>query len=48
MSRAFVKEDASPDPEPRYGLPDPDSPYFNEATSRAFIEGANQGKHEER
>jgi len=34
MSRAFVKEDATPDP---------DSPYFNDAASRAFIEGANQG-----
>ena len=43
MSRAFVKEDANPDPEPRYGLPDPDSPYFNEAAARALIEGANQG-----
>ena len=43
MSRAFVKEDANPEPEPSYGLPDPDSPYFNEAAARALIEGANQG-----
>lgn len=43
MSRAFVKEDANPDPEPRYGLPDPDSPYFNKAAARALIQGANQG-----
>jgi hypothetical protein len=43
MSRAFVKEDANPEPEPDYGLPDPDSPYFNEAAARALIEGANQG-----
>lgn len=43
MSRAFVKEDANPEPEPNYGLPDPDSPYFNEAAARALIEGANQG-----
>lgn len=43
MSRAFVKEDANPEPEPNYGLPDPDSPYFNEAAARALIEGANRG-----
>ena len=43
MSRAFVNEDANLEPVPRYGLPDPDSPYFNEAAARALIEGANQG-----
>ncbi len=43
MSRAFVKEDQDPDPEPRYGLPDPDSPRHSEAAARALIEGANQG-----
>ena len=43
MSRAFVKEDPNPDPEPRYDLPDPDSQYFNEAAARALIEGANIG-----
>lgn len=43
MSRAFVKEDPNPDPEPRYDLPDPDSQYFNEAAARALIEGANLG-----
>jgi hypothetical protein len=43
MSRAFVKEDSNPDPEPRYDLPDPESQYFNEAAARALIEGANSG-----
>ena len=43
MSRAFTKEDPNPEPEPRYGLPDPDSPYHSMAAARALIEGANQG-----
>jgi hypothetical protein len=43
MSRAFVKEDANPEPEPRYELPDPDSARYNEAAASALIEGANQG-----
>ncbi len=43
MSRAFVKEDPNPEPEPRYGLPDPDSPHHAEAAARALIEGANLG-----
>ena len=43
MSRAFVNEDAAPDPEPEYGLPDPDSPRFDEEAAAALIEGANQG-----
>ena len=43
MSKAFVKEDSNPDPEPRYDLPDPDSQYFNKAAARALIEGANLG-----
>ena len=38
-----MKEDQDPDPEPRYGLPDPDSPRHSEAAARALIEGANQG-----
>lgn len=43
MSRAFVKEDANPEPEPHYELPDPDSARFDEAAASALIEGANQG-----
>ncbi len=43
MSRAFVNEDAGHEPEPTYGLPDPQSPYFDEAAAWALIEGANQG-----
>jgi hypothetical protein len=43
MSRAFVNEDAAPAPEPRYNLPDPESPYFDEAAAWALIEGANLG-----
>jgi hypothetical protein len=43
MSRAFVKEDAGEGPEPRYSLPDPESPYFPEAAAWALIEGANAG-----
>ena len=43
MSRAFVNEDANPDPEPEYELPDPDSPHFDQAAAAALIEGANQG-----
>jgi len=42
MSRAFVKEDADA-PEPRFSLPDPASPYFDEAAAWALIEGANLG-----
>lgn len=43
MSRAFVNEDAGQAPEPRYGLPDPDSPYFDEAAAWALIQGADAG-----
>lgn len=43
MSRAFVKEDAGDEPQPRYSLPDPESPYFDEAAAWALIEGANAG-----
>ncbi|MDH3733164.1 MAG: hypothetical protein OEU54_06495 [Gemmatimonadota bacterium] len=43
MSRAFVNEDATFEPEPRYSLPDPESPYFDEAAARALLEGANAG-----
>lgn len=43
MSRAFVNEDAGSDPAPRYSLPDPDSPYYDEAAAWALIQGADQG-----
>jgi len=43
MSRAFVNEDAASEPEPRYTLPDRDSPYYEEAAARALLEGADAG-----
>ena len=43
MSRAFVKEDWDPEPEPHYELPDPDSARFGKAAASALIEGANRG-----
>jgi hypothetical protein len=43
MSRAFVNEDAQGAPEPEYRLPDPDSPYYDEAAAWALIQGADQG-----
>ncbi len=43
MSRAFVNEDAGGGMEPRYDLPDHDSPYFDRAAALALIEGANRG-----
>lgn len=43
MSRAFVNEDAAGGPEPRYDLPEPDSPVFEEAAAWALIQGADQG-----
>jgi hypothetical protein len=43
MSRAFVNEDASSDPGPRFNLPDPDSPYYAEAAAWALIQGADLG-----
>jgi len=42
VSRAFVKEDDH-EPDPRYHLPDPNSPYFEEAASWALLRGANEG-----
>ena len=42
MSRAFVKEDDH-EPEPDYRLPDPDSPYYDEAAAWALIQGADEG-----
>lgn len=43
MSRAFVKEDAGNEPGPRYTLPDPDSPYYDEAAAWALLQGADAG-----
>ena len=43
MSRAFVNEDAASGPEPEYRLPEPDSPYYDEAAAWALIQGADQG-----
>lgn len=43
MSRAFVNEDATFEPEPRYSLPDRESPHYQEAAARALLEGANLG-----
>ena len=43
MSRAFVNEDAGEEVGPKFSLPDPDSPYFNEAAAWALIQGADQG-----
>ncbi len=43
MSRAFVNEDATFEPEPRYSLPERDSPYYDEAAARALLDGANVG-----
>lgn len=43
MSRAFVNEDANPEPEPTYVLPEPDSEHFARAAAHAMIEGANAG-----
>ena len=42
MSRAFVKEDDS-EQEPEFRLPDPDSPYYDEAAAWALIQGADEG-----
>jgi len=43
MSRAFVNEDAGGELDPVYRLPDPDSPYYDEAAAWALIQGADQG-----
>ena len=43
MSRAFVNEDAAQEPEPRYTLPERDSPQYAAAAARALVEGANLG-----
>lgn len=43
MSRAFVNEDAREEVGPSFSLPDPESPYFDEAAAWALIQGADQG-----
>ena len=43
MSRAFVNEDASEVPGPRFSLPEPDSPGYDEAAAWALIQGADLG-----
>jgi hypothetical protein len=43
MSRAFVNEDAGGDQDPRFSLPDPDSPLFPEAAAWALMQGADAG-----
>ena len=40
MSRAFVNEDAAEEPDPRYALPDRDSPHYPAAAARALLEAA--------
>jgi hypothetical protein len=42
MSRAFVKDDGA-EPEPRFDLPDPDSPHYPEASAWALLQGADAG-----
>jgi hypothetical protein len=42
MSRAFVKEDDH-EKEPEFRLPDPESPYYDEAAAWALIQGADEG-----
>jgi len=43
MSRAFVNEDATHEPEPRYVLPERSSPRYDAAAARALLEGAHVG-----
>jgi hypothetical protein len=43
MSRAFINEDAGGSPDPDFRLPDPDSPYFDEAAAWALLQGADEG-----
>ena len=43
MSRAFVNEDATHEPEPRYVLPPRESPRFDAEAARALLEGAHIG-----
>lgn len=43
MSRAFVNEDAERAQQPRFSLPDADSPYYDEAAAWALLQGADEG-----
>lgn len=43
MSRAFVNEDAGEDRGSTFSLPEPDSPYYDEAAAWALIQGADEG-----
>lgn len=43
MSRAFVNEDAGEDRGPAFSLPEPDSPYYEEAAAWALLQGADEG-----
>jgi hypothetical protein len=43
MSRAFVNEDAGEERGPTFSLPEPDSPYYDEAAAWALIQGADEG-----
>lgn len=43
MSRAFVNEDATHEPEPSFPLPERESEHYASAAARALIEGANAG-----
>jgi hypothetical protein len=38
-----VNEDAGSDAGPSFSLPDPDSPYYDEAAAWALLQGADQG-----
>jgi hypothetical protein len=43
MSRAFINEDASGSPDPRYSLPPRDDPGYSAAAARALLAGAHVG-----
>ncbi|MGH7554037.1 MAG: hypothetical protein ACREMQ_13525 [Longimicrobiales bacterium] len=43
MSRAFVNEDANHEASPRYDLPKPGSPDYEEAVAWVLIQGADAG-----
>ena len=43
MSRAFINEDAEKAQHPRFSLPDPRSPYYDEAAAWALLQGADEG-----
>ena len=43
MSRAFVNEDAEGVKQPAFSLPEPSSPYYDEAAAWALLQGADEG-----